>query len=270
MKKILVPTDFSTTSFNALEYAVNIAEKFNAQIILLNAYALPNTSVMIDLTDVLKEDSIKGLTKTVNKISLLHPNLKLETIHYNGDLTSAVQFCSTNYDINLVIMGTTGATGLKETFVGSNTATLIKENNIPLIAVPFNYKLTDNLKIAVSTDLKNLKNIDVFETVKDLAKSYNGEFHLINVSENLSNIDPKDFIEHAIDLDDLFSGFKHSFKFLENSDFEAEILDYINEHNINMLVVVSRKRNFFGRLFHKSISRKLTMHSPVPIVVLSE
>ena len=270
MKKILVPTDFSKSAFNALEYAVNLAAKLNAEVILLNAYAVPNSSVMIDLTDVLKEDSINGLVKVKKEITEKYPNSKLETIDYNGDLTSSVKFCSASNDIDLVVMGTTGATGLKETFVGSNTATLIQEINIPLIAIPFKSKLSKKLKIAVSTDLKNLKNIDVFQTVKDLAKIYNGEFHLINVSENLSKVNPKDFIEHAIDVDDIFLGFKHSFKFLENTDFEAEILDYITENDINMLVVVSRKRNFFGRLFHKSISKKLTMHSPVPILILSE
>jgi nucleotide-binding universal stress UspA family protein len=270
MKKILVPTDFSKAAFNALEYAVNLAQKLNAEVILLNAYAVPNSSVMIDLTDVLKEDSINGLAKVKKEISSLYPEIELETIDYNGDLTSSVKFCSANNDIDLVIMGTTGATGLKETFVGSNTATLIQEINIPLIAIPFGAKLDKKLKIAVSTDLKNLKNIGVFGTVKDLAKVFNGEFHLINVSEDLSKIDPTEFIEHAADVDEMFTGFAHSFKFLENTDFEAEILDYINTNNINMLVVVSRKRNFFSRLFHKSISRKLTMHSPVPIVVLSE
>lgn len=270
MKKILVPTDFSKAAFNALEYAVNLAKKLNTEVILLNAYAVPNTSIMIDLTDVLKNDSINGLIKVKNELLELYPNTEIETIDYNGDLISSVKFCSTNNNIDLVIMGTTGATGLKETFVGSNTATLIQEIDIPLIAIPFGTKLGDKLKITVSTDLKNLKNIDVFETVKKIAKVHSGEFHLINVSEDLSKVDPTKFIEHAADVDDIFTGFDHSFKFLENTDFEAEILDYINTNNINMLVVVSRKRSFFARLFHKSISRKLTMHSPIPIVVLSE
>ena len=270
MKKILVPTDFSKAAFNALEYAVNIAKKLDAEIILLNAYAVPNSSVMIDLTDVLKKDSLNGLEEIKNKISALHPEVKIETIDYNGDLMSSVRFCAAKNEIHLVVMGTTGATGLKETFIGSNTATLIQEINIPLIAIPKGAKLGEKLNIGVSTDLKNLKNINVFEKVKDLAKAYDGEFHLINVSEDLSKVNPTEFVEHAADVEDIFSGFKHSFKFLENTDFESEILDYIDENNLNMLVVISRKRNFFERLFHKSISRKLAMHSPVPIVILSE
>lgn len=270
MKKILVPTDFSKAAFNALEYAVNLSKKLNAEIILLNAYAVPNASVMIDLTDVLKQDSMNELAKVKRKITSLHPDLKIETMDFNGDLTSSVKYCSEKYDIDFVVMGTTGATGLKETFIGSNTATLIQEINIPLIAIPSGSKLEGKLKIAVSTDLKNLKNVNVFETVKKIAKAYDGEFHLINVSEDLSKVNPTEFIEHAADVEDIFTGFDHSFKFLENADYEAEILEYIDTNELNMLVVVSRKRNFFERLFHKSISRKLAMHSSVPIVILTE
>lgn len=270
MKKILVPTDFSITAYNALEYAINIALKLDAEIILLNAYAVPNSSVMIDLTDVLRQDSVIGLEKIKNEALKKYPNVKIETIDYNGDLITSVRYCSKKYNIDFIIMGTTGASGLKETFVGSNTATLIQEINTPLIAIPDQSKLDNKLKIAVSTDLKNLKNIKVFESVKKLARILNGEFHLINVSEDLSKVDPTSFVEHAADIDEMFIGFEHTFKFLENSDYEAGILDYIASNNINMLVVISRKRNFFERLFHKSISRKLAMHSPIPIAVLSE
>lgn len=270
MMKILVPTDFSEAAHNALEYASTLASKINAEIILLNTFELPSSSVMIDLVDVLKKDSKTGLDKEQLKITSKHPKLIVNTISFSGDVVSGVKFYSKRNKVDYIIMGTTGADGLKETFVGSNTSALIQEVNIPLIAIPLNASLGTKLKIAISTDLKNLKSNTVFDDVKDLASHFDSEFHLINVSEDLSKVDPVDFVEHAADIEDVFSGYKYSFKFLENTDYETEILSYIKESNINLLVVVSRKRNFFERLFHKSISKKLTMHSPVPIVILNE
>lgn len=271
MKKILVPTDFSQAAFNALEYATNLAFKLNAEIVLINTFELPSTtSVMVDIIDVLKNDSKVGLKKEQEKITAKYPELSLQTASFNGDLVSAVNFYASKHKIDYIIMGTTGASGLKETFVGSNTANLIQKVNIPIIAIPNDTVLSSSLNIAVSTDLKNLKSSTVFNKVKEIANHFDSQFHLINVSEDLSKVDPTDFVDQAADVDELFSDYKRSFKFLENTNFETEILDYIEENNINLLVVVSRKRNFFERLFHKSISKKLTMRSTVPIIVLSE
>jgi len=270
MKNILVPSDFSKAAYNALKYAIQLSTKIPSKIILLNAYTVPHSSVMIDLTDILKNDSIDGLAIVKRKIEAEFPNTTIETTSYNGKLEIAVQACIKNEKIDIVIMGTTGASGMKETFVGSNTASLIQKIDKPLIAIPEDFTLEEDLNIAVSTDLKNLKNVSLFSTVKNIAKAFKGNFHLINVSEDLSKIDPIDFIDQTADLDELFIGFEHTFKFLENSDYESEILDYIISHHIDLLVVVSKKRGFFENLFHKSISKKLTMHSPIPIIILSE
>ena len=270
MKNILVPSDFSKAAYNALKYAIQLSAKIPSKIFLLNSYTIPHSSVMIDLTDILKKDSMNGLTKVKKKIEAEFPNVTIETISHHDELSVAVQTYIEEKNIDLVIMGTTGASGVKEAFVGSNTASLIQKIEKPLIAIPEDFSLEDNLNIAVSTDLKNLKNVSLFGIVKEIATAFNGNFHLINVSEDLSKVDPIDIIDQSADLDELFVGFEHTFNFLENSDYESEILDYIISHHIDLLVVISKKRGFFESLFHKSISKKLTMHSPIPIVVLSE
>ena len=270
IKNILVPSDFSKAAYNALKYAIQLSAKIPSRIILLNSYTTPHSSVMIDLTDILKKDSTDGLESVKRKIEADFPNALIEIASYNEELNTAVKACIKRKGIDLVIMGTTGASGVKETFIGSNTASLIQKINVPIIAIPEDFSLDNNLNIAVSTDLKNLKNVSLFGTVKEIARAFNGNFHLINVSEDLSKIDPIDFIDQSADLDELFVGFDHTFNFLENSDYESEILDYIISHHIDLLVVISKKRGFFENLFHKSISKKLTMHSPIPIIILSE
>ncbi len=270
MKKILVPTDFSKTADNAIQYALALAEKFSAEIIVVNAYVPTGTSVMIDLTDLLKLESERDLRIIKGKIKKTNPNIKLTTFAFEGDLTHAIKSCVKEEAIDIIVMGTTGGSGMKAKFMGSNTASVIQKVSVPLIAVPDGFVLNDNLKIAVSTDLHNLKNSKVFDSPKKIAKAYSGVFYIVNVTEDLGEIDPVDFIDHAADVDDLFTGFEHTFKFLEGEDYEREILEFITIHNIDLLVVVSRKRNFVNRLFHKSISKQLTMHSTVPILVLTD
>ncbi len=270
MKKILVPSDFSKAAYNALRYAAQYALKIPSEIVLLNSFTIPHTSVMIDLTDLVRKESLAGLEKVKKEIQTEFKNLTVKIIASNHELFTAVQTCIQEENIDLVIMGTTGAAGIKETFMGSNTASLIQKIDLPLIAIPEGFVLEEDLNIAISTDLKSLKNNSLFGMEKEIATSFNGNFHLINVSENLAEIDPIALIDHSADLEELFVGFEHTFSFLENKDYEAEILDYIITHHIDLLVVISKKRGFFENLFHKSISKKLTMHSPIPILVLSE
>ncbi len=270
MKKILVPTDFSKTADNAIQYALALAEKFSAEIMVVNAYVPSGTSVMIDLTDILKLESERDLRIVEEKIKKTNPNIKLTTLAFEGDLTHAIKSCVKEESVDIIVMGTTGGSGLKAKFMGSNTASIIQKIKVPLIAVPDGGTLNEELKVAISTDLHNLKNTEVFDFPKQIVKAHSGMFYIVNVTEDLGKIDPVDFIDHAADVDELFTGFEHTFKFLEGDDYEREILEFITIHNIDLLVVVSRKRNFVNRLFHKSISKQLTMHSPVPILVLTD
>ncbi len=273
MNKILVPTDFSKAANNALDYAISLAKKMNLDVLLLNAYSMPRSgsAVMIDVSDMLKKDSETKLKEEVDRVEASLGSVNLEARAHNGMAVPTISHVCSTEDIAYIVMGTTGATGLKETFIGSNTASLIRETNVPLIAVPESFStMTDDFHVAISTDLRHLDSANVFNPLKKMVKQEGGTVHLINISEDLTKVDPTNFVAEAIDVDDIFAGIDHSFKFIENKDIEEGILNYIGEGDVTMLVVVSRKRNFFERLFHKSISKKLTMHSPVPIMVLNE
>jgi len=272
MKKILVPTDFSNAAKNALEYAIGIAKTFQSEIILLNAYSMPHSgsTVMIDVSDVLKGDSVQKLKEEVDRTKDIIDGVSIHTASYNGATANTIANVANNEKVDLIIMGTTGATGLKEVFMGSNTADLIKQTAIPIIAVPNGCQNKSLSNVAMSVDLHHIKSPEVFAPLKKLLSDSNSTLTMINISDNMKSVDPVSFVDEAVDIDNMFFGIKHTFKFLEGADVEEEILAFINKESIDLLTVVSRKRNFFERLFHKSMSKKLTMHSPIPILILSE
>ena len=272
MKKIIVPTDFSSAAKNALDYAIKLAKSYQAEIYLLNAFSMPHSgsAVMIDVSDVLKKDSTDKLEEEVARVENSLEGLTLKTISHLGIVSMVISQAAEKLKADLIIMGTTGATGLKEVFVGSNTGDLIKATTLPIIAVPVESTNDTIAKVAVSVDLHHLKSNSVFDPLKDLLVESNASIKMINIADNIKSIDPVNFVDEAVDIDNMFFGVQHSFKFLEGKDVEEEILTYTKEENIDLLVVVARKRNFFERLFHKSISKKLTMHSSVPIMILSD
>ncbi|RMG83540.1 MAG: universal stress protein, partial [Bacteroidetes bacterium] len=130
MKKILLPTDFSENSLKSIEYAINLFKEETVEYFLLNAYMPPQAgaAMLVSIDDILKEDSIKNLRKLHRKLSEKYNELKFEMSYESvkGTLEYGVQYMVRNYGVDLIVMGTKGASGVKEVLVGSNTAEVVR------------------------------------------------------------------------------------------------------------------------------------------------
>lgn len=272
MNNILVPTDFSSCADNALDQAIKLAEKYSAKLTVITAYHVPSAggaSVLVNLEEDLRESAEEQLKELGEKIREKHPSLDLNLFSsYNLPINAVLKAIKDKY-IDVVVMGTTGATGAKEVFIGSTTASLINKVKVPIFAVPENYKSDGLKKIFLATDLKDIKSSDSLEFVKNLAKKYNAKVEVMNVAEKPNPDESFEIISEAIEMDNEFMGVKHHFNFLESDNVEQAILDFVDEED-SLIAVINRERNFFNRLFHKSISKKLAMHSQVPILILHD
>src|ERR1051326_2237606 len=130
MKTILVPTDFSKNSLNAIDYAVALAKKENAKIILLNSYYfLPSSSDIpypADIIQSLRTDSINKLNFLCEEISK-RKKIKCKMVSKFDLTVPAIIETATEKKAGLIVMGTKGASGLKEVLMGSNTASVIEK-----------------------------------------------------------------------------------------------------------------------------------------------
>lgn len=272
MKNILVPTDFSDCANNAIRYAVNLANKYNASITLLSAYHVPSaggTSVMVNLQDDLRDAAKEELQKTKSKLIKDNPNLVVNVFtSYNLPVNAMLNFLKEK-DTDVIVMGTTGATGIKEVFIGSTTSSLINKVKVPIFAVPENYVSTKLKKIYLATDLQSFKSTDSTKFIKKLALDFDAKVELLNVAEKPNEEESFKVVSQAIDIENEFFGVDHEFNFIESTNVEKAILDYIDEDN-SIIAVINRERNFFSRLFHTSTSKKITMHASVPILVLHD
>ena len=142
MQKILVPTDFSDNATKATDYAVALAEKTNAEIILLNVTTLLN-STFSSRRALIKEynntrvagirDQLKELQQSIAANS---DKVKLTIKLYEGDVQDSILQCAKDENVDLIIMGTQGASGLKKIFIGSITAGIIGNTTVPVLAIP--------------------------------------------------------------------------------------------------------------------------------------
>jgi nucleotide-binding universal stress UspA family protein len=149
MKKILVPTDFSANAMKAIFYAAEIAKKSSATVYLLHViepltdrihqpYALHER-----LEEEIANNRLKELNLLQKSIALTYPGFKTEADLANGTVTNSISDFAGNNQIDLIVMGTKGATGLKEIFIGSVAAGSIGRTKIPVLAIPDEYKMEE-------------------------------------------------------------------------------------------------------------------------------
>lgn len=269
--KILIPTDFSECAMNATDYAVQLANQLNADIILLNVYEMKysNAGVFLDFDSYMKEFSIKELDKEkarlFEKFSFLKPN-SIEPVHAMGSLEDVVDEFEAK-GIELIVMGTKGRSGFEEVLIGSETARLIGNSEIPVLAIPDKAVFEKSQRTVCALDLKEKLKRDEVELIDGLSASEKS-FYIFHNYQDAFEIEVEDEHQLNVDFKNYFPGSLIYMDLNFNSDHLEAIEEYINNVKPHLIVVRSKHRNLLQSLFHKSISEKLSYHVDKPLLVL--
>jgi len=276
MKRILFPTDFSEASNNAFVYALKLADAINAEVITLHAYELPQLH-MGGLPTTLKEvydsielenfenfkDQIPVLREIAEKHNLSH--VKISNILKHGDLIWTIKKVTKEEKIDYVVMGTKGASGLKETFLGSNTGSVITELEAYVIGVPEKTEYSGIHNIVFTTRFRE-KDLKALRKVLKLAKLFDAKVHCLYIKTKKTDVNPV-VIE---DWKFLFSKENIAFHIFEEENVQQTILNFVDSYNVDMLAMLNYKRGFFEELFRQSLTQKLSYHVQVPLLAIHE
>lgn len=272
IKKILVPTDFSECAEKAVDAALAIAHKLQAEIILLNAYSMPytGTNVMIDISDVLKERSYEDLTNLRNKLSLSgkDKNIHIKTISEYGPAAEIITSVADTEGVDLIVMGTKGAGTFASKLLGSVASNTITKVKKPVLIVPEKTIDFQFNNIVLASDL-HTQSSDKLNALIALAKVYSAKVNILYVNTNDKEKPDIDKAIEGIKLNSLLNDLEHQFVVTDNKDPEEGINEYVAKHNTDVLAVIPHNYSFFERLFHRSVSKKLTLHSDIPLLVLN-
>lgn len=265
MKKILVPTDFSDNSKNALLYAIQIANQFDSTIMMMNAYEVHSTTgSFIAVEKYIKEDAetaLKGMIAEVESTLNNGANIKYELI--NGNAISVIPRVGSNYD--LIIMGTQGASGLIETFLGSTTSGVINRAKTPVLVIPNEARYEGLNSIVFALDSLAVKPPKVMYVLLELIKKNKSHVNFYHLQENGAdtNIDPE--------IEVYFEEVKTSYYYeINKKSLNRNINKFIAKKGANMLCMLRRKRSALENLFHRSATKKEVFDSPVPVLILEE
>jgi len=271
MKTFLVPVDFSATSVNAAQYVVALTKEIpGVDIILYNVYSQISFP---PLTEKAKE---KGSRKMVTEAELKRLKRKLDTsdtqnISFEAEEGSFIdnleKYVVSNH-IDMVIMGITGSSKIKQVFMGTNTLNVIRHINTPVMIIPPKAEFKGLKNVLFTSDFKDVARTTPFESLKKLLDLFKPNLYILNVdSEHYIELTDEFKIERAA-MDDKLASYNPEFSFLRSYDFLDGINRFVESKEIDTIITVPRKHSFLSQLFKTSHTKKLAYHSHVPIIAI--
>lgn len=276
MMRIVLPTDFSENAFNAIEYAAILFKDTTCVFYLLHAYTPPIYRVdyalgspgQLGLPDGHKYSAEAALDKTRKRIKSKYDNPIHEYVTHAAfnTLGDEMKTMVNKENIDLVVMGTQGATGAKEILFGSNTVQVLNKAIVPVLAVPSDYGFNPPKRILFPTDYE----VDYAKTdlgfLLELSKSWGSRLHVMHVSPP-DGLTPQQKKNKA-SLEKLMLESNHLLHDLPDQELIEAINLFQEELPVDMLAMVKNKHSFLERLFVEPVIRNIGLHSKIPFLVL--
>ncbi len=270
MQTILVPTDFSLAADNALKVAKSIAKKTKATIYLANFYSLPMADYSYPEISMPSEILIQVKEAAKIEIEKLCVSLKKEgftvvsTVEM-GFATDEIIELSNKIQPNLIVMGTTGATGFINKVIGSNAAHVMQKTNHPIMLVPQDYTYDGIHNVVYLAELKD-DDTPILSKLFDFADELEIEhIRLLNVNTGFF-FQPIDE-QLMLKLDNAFGLEKIKLETVNGADTKEGIENYLKKHLVDLVVMSTHKKTLLERIFVKSDTNKMALYSKVPVLV---
>ncbi len=275
MKKIILPTDFSENAYNAISYAVQLFKNEECNFYLLNTYTpvlydseylYHNPTVSLD--EIYSSNSKKGLKRLEKRIikEFNNPKHTFEKLSVFNFLVDEINEQIEEKNIDLVVMGTKGASGAQEILFGTQTIHTIKKSKCPVLAIPSDYDFKSLKNVLLPSDLSIGFKENQLAILKSLATQNKTQIHILHVMQDaeLSKIQN----EGKATLTNYFKDNSIKFHFVGDTDILEGIIDFQKKNDIDLLTMINNKHSFFENLFFKPVVHKIGFHVKVPFLVV--
>jgi nucleotide-binding universal stress UspA family protein len=276
--KILVPLDFSDCSENALVYAIQLANKIKANLLVLNIPSLDSRNFTNSLSASLefkeqvgqsRERMRKSIQKATESVSAgLDKILSIKTNFEIGNVEATICDIATRNQVDYIVMGTQGENNALDKYLGSVASNVLKNSSCPVIVIPQNAAFEKKLIIGYAIDFWYVHPYEIWRAIK-LFNNFQSEIKCVHFSQK-----PEGSKNKIIDLESYFietaPELNIEFHSLPLKNKLKDMNRFIENENVNMLVMYKPKRTFFESLFHKSYTEKMARNSNIPLLVLPE
>lgn len=270
MSLIITATDFTTTATHALYYAAALATKHKAQLTVLHSYIVPvtisETPMPVMSIEECREVAEKGIAKVVDELTVAFPDIAISSVVVFGDITEALTEYANEKNPWLIVLGNSLHDEDSVWFSG-NLIDIMRELTYPVLAVPTGTNYKDVDKLCFACDFKKETTSLPLGMVTAIAHEIGAELHVLNVDHNNENFNA-DSPEVNEQLHAALGVAKPVYHYIDGVEVDAAILDFVNNHDIDWLIVAPHKHSFFERIFHKSHTKTLARSINIPLLAL--
>jgi nucleotide-binding universal stress UspA family protein len=274
--KILFPTDYSNAAENAFLYALKVAERLKANITVMHAFEgalvmswteeFISSAELIDAVTIDEFEKYKAQVKLLKRLAkeneLDHIEVKYSLREAPESVVKAILDEAIEHEVDLIVVGTTGAKGLKELFFGSIASRVMQSAACPVLVIPDKANYRGIERIGLTLEYKPGE-MELVKKALELTRKIGGQLDCVHV-------DAFDPTKKKTQLAEYTAAFAYdkdiSFHTHYDLNVERGILDYMKTNQMDIIIMEMREERHLMELFSYSIAKRVSYHSDIPLL----
>jgi len=273
MKNILVPVDFSKPAENALQVAVQLAKKNKAKVTVLHVIELAESLFGTEQFNVNDEQILFFMKIAKKKFDKFLQKDFLKDIEVNdvvdvGPTSYVISENVKKQNADMIVMGSTGASGLQEVLIGSNTEKIVRRAEVPVLVVKKEMK-DFSIKNVIFASNFEMESVGAFKKAKDFADSFKAKMELLYVNLPGNQFYSTEEIREQMRtfLNKVSVPFNRDNIIIHNDySIELGVLNAAKDAKADLIAMPTHGRRGLSHFFNGSIGEDVVNHSTLPVI----
>jgi nucleotide-binding universal stress UspA family protein len=274
MKSLIVPTDFSPVSVNAMNYALNLAKDIHAGIILFHAYQVPVAfsevpvvTISLEEMKLQSDQKMQELKESVQHVASGEVEIRVHNVL--GDTIEELEMLCNAEKPFAVVMGTRGAGTIETMFLGSTTMSAVNRLHVPVLIVPPGASFKIIHRIGFACDYSQVAETTPISEIKKWVNLFDAKLKVLNVDYKNRQFNPNVPMS-LTKVHELLAPLNPDFHYIDDPEIEEGINAFAETHGIELLITIPKKHKLLDKIFQRSHTRTLALHAHVPILAIHE
>lgn len=270
MKTILCPTDFSPVAQNAHLFAAEFGKKSGAEVILFHTEFFPQPvgqedEELVSLPAEYIAELKEKLESIIAQLKTTYPGVRFSYVVEEGLVAENIALYANSNNIDFIIIGTSGASGIEALFAGSNTVKVMESTKCPILIIPRKVKHTSPSLFVYATDLQE-DNEKIVNEILEITRIFNAELQLLHIrnEEGLELVNSEASLNTILKM---HSNENVRQKVITVDDSVKEIEEYA-KNKADILIMTFKKNSFLDKLFKRNRTEKIAYDAQIPLLIL--